>query len=239
MFLRKLGKRGAEMVEYAIVLACIAAVGVGFYSSNDSKLTGVLDSLFGNVAQVIGLADSGKHPLKGTGVSNDKLTALDMQTSIPYDFISQELAKLFGEGTHLQAISLDIDGKLDNVWYSKDGTLYALDSDTVKKLEGTYPSSGLQKAYEDNWKKNAKVDADSKKYYALITNGYKPADFNGMYVAYDSYGNVIQNVNTSNLSGDVVSQIADKSTTVYIRKVNTKDVTGFTFDNTNGFQEIK
>ena len=58
MFLRKLGKRGAEMVEYAIVLACIAAVGVGFYSSNDSKLTGVLDSLFGNVRQVLGLADS-------------------------------------------------------------------------------------------------------------------------------------------------------------------------------------
>lgn len=55
MFLRKLGKRGAEMVEYAIVLACIAAVGVGFYSSNDSKLTGVLDSLFGNVRQVLGL----------------------------------------------------------------------------------------------------------------------------------------------------------------------------------------
>lgn len=58
MFLRKLGKRGAEMVEYAIVLACIAAVGVGFYSSNDSKLTGVLDSLFGNVRQVLGLSDS-------------------------------------------------------------------------------------------------------------------------------------------------------------------------------------
>ena len=30
---KKLGQRGAEMVEYAIVLACIAAVGVYFYSS--------------------------------------------------------------------------------------------------------------------------------------------------------------------------------------------------------------
>lgn len=27
-----MNKRGAEMVEYAIVLACIAAVGVAFYS---------------------------------------------------------------------------------------------------------------------------------------------------------------------------------------------------------------
>lgn len=30
-FEQKLGQRGAEMVEYAIVLACIAAVGVYFY----------------------------------------------------------------------------------------------------------------------------------------------------------------------------------------------------------------
>ena len=28
----KLGQRGAEMVEYAIVLACIAAIGVAYYS---------------------------------------------------------------------------------------------------------------------------------------------------------------------------------------------------------------
>ena len=63
MFLRRLGKRGAEMVEYAIVLACIAAVGVGFYSSNDSKLTSVLDGLFGNVRQVLGLDNNGTYKL--------------------------------------------------------------------------------------------------------------------------------------------------------------------------------
>lgn len=71
MFLRKLGKRGAEMVEYAIVLACIAAVGVGFYSSNDSKLTGVLDSLFGNVRQVLGLEDT-KYKYSTPLVDEDK-----------------------------------------------------------------------------------------------------------------------------------------------------------------------
>ena len=49
----KLGQRGAEMVEYAIVLACIAAVGVAFYSSSgtgSSSLKGVLDSLWGNIS---------------------------------------------------------------------------------------------------------------------------------------------------------------------------------------------
>lgn len=36
---KKLGQRGAELVEYAIVLACIAAVGVYFYSSAPPKGT--------------------------------------------------------------------------------------------------------------------------------------------------------------------------------------------------------
>lgn len=50
----KLGQRGAEMVEYAIVLACIAAVGVAFYSQSNSSgtntLKSVLETLWGNVA---------------------------------------------------------------------------------------------------------------------------------------------------------------------------------------------
>lgn len=51
----KLGQRGAEMVEYAIVLACIAAVGVYFYSNQESGiatngLRGILNKLWGNVS---------------------------------------------------------------------------------------------------------------------------------------------------------------------------------------------
>ena len=47
----KLGQRGAEMVEYAIVLACIAAVGVAYYKyTSDGKenntLTGILNILW-------------------------------------------------------------------------------------------------------------------------------------------------------------------------------------------------
>lgn len=51
----RLGQRGAEMVEYAIVLACIAAVGVAYYSikgttgsTNDTFMRN-LDSLFLNI----------------------------------------------------------------------------------------------------------------------------------------------------------------------------------------------
>ena len=51
----KLGQRGAEMVEYAIVLACIAAVGLAFYSTStngegSSTLSGVLSSLWSKIS---------------------------------------------------------------------------------------------------------------------------------------------------------------------------------------------
>ena len=53
----KLGERGAEMVEYAIVLACIAAVGVAFYSNASdgagSKLTSVLNALWNKVTAAV------------------------------------------------------------------------------------------------------------------------------------------------------------------------------------------
>lgn len=48
----KLGQRGAEMVEYAIVLACIAAVAAVIYGTGgaaDSSLEGVLKKLWQKV----------------------------------------------------------------------------------------------------------------------------------------------------------------------------------------------
>lgn len=52
-----LSERGAEMVEYAIVLACIAAVGVAFYSTTgagtdnaSSSLSKVLKTLWDKVS---------------------------------------------------------------------------------------------------------------------------------------------------------------------------------------------
>ena len=57
----KLGQRGAEMVEYAIVLACVAAIGVFFYSQSQlqvggtryTKLPGVLGTLWENISNTI------------------------------------------------------------------------------------------------------------------------------------------------------------------------------------------
>ena len=57
-----LSQRGAEMVEYAIVLACIAALGVAYYATGNTTGTGTaglkkaLDDLWtsisGNVSKI-------------------------------------------------------------------------------------------------------------------------------------------------------------------------------------------
>ena len=55
---KRLGERGAEMVEYAIVLACIAALGVAYYKANGTAsggtgtatLNGVLTDLWNGIS---------------------------------------------------------------------------------------------------------------------------------------------------------------------------------------------
>ena len=225
MFLRKLGKRGAEMVEYAIVLACIAAVGVGFYSSNDSKLTGVLDSLFGNVRQVLGLETAtGKHPLKTTGLSEAVATALAYQTSIPYDFITANLL----EGQQLQAISFDARGKVNGIWYSEGSVLKALDDVTVKNYNGEWKngSDSIQGKYYDVWNDTTLTNTDFKKYNADVSK-------DGMFVAYDKYGNIVQNVNISGLSGNEVTNVQDKTTNIYLK--GNGSTIQYDFNDTDGF----
>lgn len=63
---KRLGQRGAEMVEYAIVLACIAALGVAYYKANGTAtggkgtntLNGILTDLWnaisGNSDKIMG-----------------------------------------------------------------------------------------------------------------------------------------------------------------------------------------
>ena len=45
----RLGQRGAEMVEYAIVLACVAAIGVAFYSSVGTSSVSTFDTFVLNM----------------------------------------------------------------------------------------------------------------------------------------------------------------------------------------------
>ena len=50
----KLGQRGAEMVEYALVLACVCAVGAAFYAlgvdtTGGNTLRGVINKLWESI----------------------------------------------------------------------------------------------------------------------------------------------------------------------------------------------
>lgn len=55
---KRLGERGAEMVEYAIVLACIAALGVTYYKADGTAsggkgtttLNGILTDLWNGIS---------------------------------------------------------------------------------------------------------------------------------------------------------------------------------------------
>ena len=66
MFLRKLGKRGVAMTEYAILLAFVAAIGVAFISDG-----GLGKSIEGAVAKVVAMLD-------GTNARNDLLGDLKL-----------------------------------------------------------------------------------------------------------------------------------------------------------------
>lgn len=227
MFLRKLGKRGAEMVEYAIVLACIAAVGVGFYSSRDSRLTEVLDNLFGNVAQVIGLTDSGKHPLKYTNLEHDVVEALKYQFDIPYNYVSEALATA-DPGAQLQAIELNKSGGFKNIWYSDaDGKLIKLDNG----IKDTY-NTEVQKLYKNKWDIEALTDTGFRAYRAN-------ADKSGMFVAYDKFGNVVEKVNASNLKGNEIANVENFSTNVYFKKdQKSNQIYKYEYTDAKGFQQV-
>ena len=53
----KLGQRGAEMVEYALVLACVCAIGAGIYGvsngSNANTLDGALTTLWKTIGDKV------------------------------------------------------------------------------------------------------------------------------------------------------------------------------------------
>lgn len=65
----KLGQRGAEMVEYALVLACVCAVGAAVYAlgtdgENGNTLRGVINNLWtsigGSTDSALGQTPGGK-----------------------------------------------------------------------------------------------------------------------------------------------------------------------------------
>lgn len=61
----KLGQRGAEMVEYALVLACVCAVGAVYYAvngTNANSLGKIIENLWGSIGGSVGSTSGALKP---------------------------------------------------------------------------------------------------------------------------------------------------------------------------------
>ena len=226
MFLRKLGKRGAEMVEYAIVLACIAAVGVGFYSSNDSKLTGVLDSLFGKVTNVISLG-SGVSPNGAPLTDNDKI-ALKGQTTIMYDTLTSFLSQnnqLGNEFKRLVALELDDKGELKSAWYENN-------AGELAQLQGN-KFDAAKNNLKSNWGQMQNKDGVTYKtsLHGFVTNT-AAGKGKTSYVAYNPNGNVTGSV--TGYTGEVYNSISGMNTNLWLAERNNSAVAQYIYSNQYG-----
>ena len=66
----KLGQRGAEMVEYALVLACVCAVGAIYYATSGTAAEGGATNTLGQAVK--GLWDNIGGSIKSAGVGTGK-----------------------------------------------------------------------------------------------------------------------------------------------------------------------
>ena len=77
MFLRKLGKRGVAMTEYAILLAFVAAIG-GSFASDNGLAASVTDAI-GKAKDAINLVMSDKKNLLNKGIDQSLLSPLTFE----------------------------------------------------------------------------------------------------------------------------------------------------------------
>ena len=195
MFLRKLGKRGAEMVEYAIVLACIAAVGVGFYFSNDSKLTDVLDTLFGNVRQVLGLTTRYNTPL----VEADKKYQNVMDSVI--------------NGLY-SALSTS-DNPLYEVWLNSDGSIQKYYTYNNPDGEGTSQATLKDEYTQPGYASQFFTDG-----YGVSGQTHLYFDKNGNIISINAGDNPHNGYSSNNRASRVVLQDGKKQVYLYYNRVH-------------------
>ena len=164
-YLKKLNKLGASMVEYAIVLACIASIGVTVTSPN---LTNTLDSLFSNVTKILALNDEASKPASKYNIGDDAKQYEDALTAV-LDYLGS--APLLDTDGTLAWVLFNVHGKLDN---------FSNYINTTNLQTATYPNvTNKQKNYFDLGLSQA-----------LEATNYK---INGGSVFYDREGNVVYN----------------------------------------------
>ena len=176
------------MVEYAIVLACIASIGVTVTSPN---LTNTLDILFSNVTKILALNDEASKPASKYNIGDDAKQYEDALTAV-LDYFND-------------APLLDTEGKLAWVLLKSDGKL-----DNFSNYRNT---TNLQTDYYSNFTDQQKNDFNLGLSQALEATNYK---INGGSVFYDREGNVVYNNPKNNPIGGqgryTYVELVDKST---------------------------
>ena len=116
MFLRKLGKRGVAMTEYAVLLAFIAAIGGSFAS--DNGLGASITKAVSKAASAIGLVSEadGLHALRvASSIESKYRDYLEKQTGVMYKHAKGLVDKL--GGTELLAVEMNMSGTMNRIWY--------------------------------------------------------------------------------------------------------------------------
>lgn len=170
---KKLKSRGAETVEYAIVLACIAAFGLMF----SDNLTHTLETLMGKTGSIItnGTTNKGdKDDETGKDDKDDKEDEKDKNLAWIENLMKASEEKKFGEylntsiDTRKDANFKDDTGLID----SEANTSFVKYMETILKTEATIPGSSWAFAgYTEN----------GQKYYNVSI--YNPAKNGGTSLA--------------------------------------------------------
>lgn len=186
---KKLKSRGAETVEYAIVLACIAAFGFMF----SDNLTHTLETLMGKTNSIItnGTTNKGDKDNEtgkdDKGDNNNQENEIDNNLAWIKNLLAWDKKKDSDEvyGTYLDN---SIKTRKDLNFTNDDGLIDSgSGSPFVKNIEGTLNTNEIIKG--SSWAFAGYTDKDGQKYYNVSI--YTPAKNEGKSLADVGIGNKI------------------------------------------------
>ena len=135
MFLRRLGKRGTAIVEYAIILAFAAAVGSSFTS--DNGMTGSIKSIIGNVNQMLGVAAGKEETGNKFKVDENAQKYADFMNTL-VDNVYNELMKYTDENNPPKSVWIEGNGTITS-FQKYDGFSTKVNIDVTQLLPDNCP----------------------------------------------------------------------------------------------------
>ena len=231
MFLRKLGKRGVAMTEYAVLLAFVAAIG-GSFASDNGLGQSIMNAITGAKNAITDAGSGRTGSPNGVPLDDNDKIGLAGQTELMYEKMTDYFKRdnILGSAfEQLVALELNSNGKITNAWYKdSQGNLQQLESGKIQAARDYMHSQWGQMKNQNGVKYNTTWCADI---------GNRVQGLQNMYVAYDNEGKVTGKV--TGYSGDTFDAIANRNTEIWFRDVtNEKNIAHFTYsDQYNSFEK--